>query len=92
MDIGALVQSGYVNGSPLHIADPDRSVFKIMTEEEYQSSSIQTIQGLLRTKHIIVTNRRDNLDEKGLRTLRSNLNDAFTVQGSYLSRHIYTVH
>ena len=87
MDIGALVQSGYVNGLPLHIADSDRSVFKIMTEEEYQSSSIQTIQGLLRTKHIIVTNRCDNhyrFDEKGLRTLRSNLNDAFTVQGSYI--------
>ena len=86
MEVGALVERGYVNGLPLHIAHPERSVFKIMTEEEYQSSSIKTIQNHLRTKHIIVTNRVKSqycFDERGLRTLRSNMNDAFTVQGSW---------
>jgi len=86
MQVGALVERGYENGLPLHIADPERSVFKVMTEEEYQSSSIKTIQTHLRTKHLIVTNRnkpRYGFDESGLRTLRSNMNDAFTVQGSW---------
>ena len=86
MEVGALVERGYINGLPLHIADPERSIFKIMMEEEYQSSSIKTIQSHLRTKHLIVTNRdkrRYRFDESGLRTLRSNMNDAFTVQGSW---------
>ena len=86
MEVGALVERGYENGLPLHIADPKRSVFKIMTEEEYKSSSIKTIQTHLRMKHLIVTNRdkpRYCFDERGLRTLRSNMNDAFTVQGSW---------
>lgn len=87
MDIGIVVESGYIDGSPLHIANPARSAFKIMTEEEYQSSPIATIQNILRTKHILITDReksKQQFDEKGLRTLRSNLNDAFTVQGACL--------
>jgi hypothetical protein len=82
MDIGTLVESGYIDGLPLHIANPARSTFKVMMEEEYQSSSTTEIQNILRTKHILVTDRQKSkhrFDENGLRTLQSNLNDAFTV-------------
>lgn len=85
MDISTVVERGYIDGLPLHIANPARSVFKIMTEEEYQSSPIATIQNILRAKHILITDReksKHQFDEKGLRTLRSNLNDAFTIQGT----------
>ena len=49
------VKNDYKDGVPLHVADPDKSVFKIMTEEEFKGKSVYEIQEIFRHRHIIVT-------------------------------------
>lgn len=80
----ALVEKGYVAGTALHIAKPEQSVFRVMTDAEYRSSSIADIQNILRTRHILITHRPESehqFDKEGLRTLRTNFKDGFKVQG-----------
>jgi len=47
MDLNKAIKDDCVDGKPLFIADPDQSIFKIMTENEYQSCSTQKIQEYL---------------------------------------------
>lgn len=48
------IQAGFVDGRPLHIADPEKSAFRVMTETEFEEKPIEEIQEILREKHIIV--------------------------------------
>ena len=85
MELNDAIKDNYVDGKPLFIADPDQSIFKIMTENEYQSCSSQKIQEYLRTHHIVVKDRRiphHKFDENGLRTLRP-LNEPVTIHGEF---------
>lgn len=83
MMLNSSLQRNYVNGKPLFLADPSRSIFKILSDSEYRTCPIRKIQEILRTKHIVVTNRRMHdykFDERGLRALRP-LNDPITIHG-----------
>jgi hypothetical protein len=83
MDLNAAIKDNYKDGKPLFIADPEQSIFKVLTETEYQSCSTRQIQEYLRTKHIIVKHRQiptHRFDENGLRTLRP-LNEPVTIHG-----------
>jgi hypothetical protein len=44
-----------VNGLPLHLADPARSVIKIIPEPEFIRTPDSKIQDILREKHIVVS-------------------------------------
>ena len=53
--IAASVQASYVNGLPLHLADPARSMIKIIPEPEFIRTSDSKVQDILREKHIVVS-------------------------------------
>ena len=83
MGLSKSLQRNYVNEKPLFITDPSRSIFKILSDSEFRTWPIRKIQEILRTKHIVVTDRRTQdfrFDERGLRTLRP-LNEPITIHG-----------
>lgn len=43
-----------IDGKPLFKAEPAKSVFKVMTEQEFKAHSVEEIQEIFRTKHIVV--------------------------------------
>jgi hypothetical protein len=53
--IAEAVQARYVNGLPLHIAEPDRSAIKIIPEQDFIRTMDADIQDILRTKNIVIT-------------------------------------
>ena len=53
--IAEAVQASYVNGLPLHLADPDNSVIKIIPEPEFIRTSDSEVQDILQEKHIVVS-------------------------------------
>lgn len=67
------VESGYQGGQPMHIADPDRSGFAIVSFAKFQAMTPQEIHGLFRRgKNVVVTGcpcPNLQFDEAGLRTL-----------------------
>ena len=66
------VESGYENGQPLHISNPDRSGFAILSFEKFQNMSAQDVQELFRHKNVVVTGCQHpnvQFNEAGLRTL-----------------------
>jgi len=66
------VKSGYHNGKPLHIADPEHSGFAIVSAENFGEMSAQGVQELIRHKNVVITGCQYpplKFDEAGLRTL-----------------------
>jgi len=66
------VESGYENGQPLHITDPDCSGFAIISDAEFRAMSAHDVQELFCCKNVVVTGcKHPNLkfDESELRTL-----------------------
>lgn len=62
----------YINGKPRHVSDPSTSVFKILTEEEFECISDKEIQDILRHQHIVVVGGKKpkyGFDPNGLETL-----------------------
>jgi hypothetical protein len=82
------IERGYQDDKPLHIADPDRSGFAIITREEYKKLlSSKSLQELLQRKNVVVTNCGDpglRFDAAGLRTL-SPLDSQVSIQGTLTS-------
>ena len=79
-----LLQAGYVNGKLLHIADPEMSIFDVISSTEFQGLSTQEILGRLRCKHIVVTGNLSSdmeFDKDGLRTLCP-LSRIISIQGT----------
>jgi hypothetical protein len=73
---------------PLHVARPSESVFRILSNADYESKSPQEIQDLLRQKHIIVTGIPSHpmkFDEDGLETLKA-LDATIDIQGNILMK------
>jgi hypothetical protein len=80
------VKKGYIDEKPAHISAPDKSVFKILTQEEYDATSIRQVQEILRRQHIVIVNRPKppiNFDANGLRTL-TRLTEAVPIQGVFV--------
>jgi len=53
--IAASVQASYMNGLPLHLADPAHSMIKIIPEPEFIRTSDSKVQDILQEKHIVVS-------------------------------------
>lgn len=81
-----LLEAGYVNRKPLHIADPETSTFDIISSADFQALSTQQIQDRLRCKHIVVTGSSHpnvKFDKAGLRTMCP-LSRTISIQGMNL--------
>jgi len=77
------IKASFVDGLPLHISDPEKSAFSVMTEAEFETRSVAEIQAIIRKKHILVTNMSSpplNFDSKGLSTL-TRLGTVTHIQG-----------
>jgi len=53
--IAVSVQASYMNGLPLHLADPARSMIKIIPEPEFVRTSDSKVQDILQEKYIVVS-------------------------------------
>jgi hypothetical protein len=88
------LEAGHVDGEPLHIANPEKSSFDIISFVEFQGLSTPQIQDRLRHKNVVITgcpHPNINFDEVGLRAL-SPLSRKISIQGtnstSSINRHI----
>jgi hypothetical protein len=64
------IEAGHLNGKPRHIADPEKSMFDIISYDEFQGLSTRQIQDRLRLKNIVVTGLQQpnvKFDKAGLR-------------------------
>lgn len=80
------MESGYVNGQPFHIADPDRSGFALLSFQQFQAMSPHGVQDLFRRKNVVVTGCQHpvlQFNEAGLRTLAP-LDSQVSIQGKAL--------
>lgn len=77
------VNAGFVDGLPLHVSDPQKSAFFVMTEGEFKSSTIEEIQDIFQHKHILVTGMHSEtlqFDSRGLSSL-TRLSTVTHIQG-----------
>jgi hypothetical protein len=86
-----MVQSGYVNGLPLHLLDsardinydPDASCIFVVEWERFKCTNSRDIQKIFRKRHILIVNapvEAVDFNREGLETLGS-LHSPRTVQG-----------
>lgn len=81
---------------PLHLSNPEQSVFHIIEAERFNALSTMEVQDIFAKKHILVyglPDREMEFDEIGLQTLAPP-NKTFTIQGkSYrMSEHTMSAH
>lgn len=77
------VEDHYISGKPRHIASPESSIFKVLTEDEFECMSDKAVQDTLSRQHIVVTGRKKpkyKFDLDGLETLAP-LDKLITIQG-----------
>lgn len=82
-DFFAHIEASYQDGQPLHIVDPEKSAFDVMSYGEFQAMPPTELQTRLSLKNIIVTDcphRNMKFDEAGLRTLCA-LDSQVSMQG-----------
>lgn len=80
------LERDYVDGKPPHVVEGAKTVFHIVTQEEYEEKSVRAIQDILRTQHIVIVGRQQSrvkFDANGLRTL-TRLNEPVSIQGASL--------
>jgi hypothetical protein len=84
------LEGEYIDGKPPHVVEGVKSVFHILTQEEYDNKSVRVIQEILRTQHIVIIGQQQSqvkFDANGLRTL-TRLNEPVTIQGVSLVFHL----
>jgi len=80
----------YIDRKPPHVVEGAKSVFHILTQEEYDNKSVRAIQEILCTQHIVIIDRQQSrvkFDANGLRTL-TRLNKPVSIQGVSLAFHL----
>jgi hypothetical protein len=87
-------QDFHHTGKPLHVADPSRSMFHIITLQDFNQMSDQEVQALHTHSHILITGYPQEsfgFDEKGMATLAAP-SRVFTIQGvfSYVKKKLNT--
>ena len=78
------MEAGHVNGKPLHIADPESSLFNMISSEDFEGLSATQIQDRLRCKNIVVTGLKHanvRFDKAGLREFCP-IDHAISIQGT----------
>ena len=76
-------QDFHSSGKPLHVADPGRSMFRIMTVQEFDGMEDEELQTLHARHHLIVTGYPQasyGFDAKGMATLAPP-SRVFTIHG-----------
>jgi hypothetical protein len=84
------LEEEYIDGKPPHVVEGAKSVFHILTQEEYDEKPVRAIQEILRTQHIVIVGGRQlrtKFDANGLRTL-TRLNEPVSIQGVSLMFHL----
>lgn len=79
------VEKCFIDGQPLHVADPDNSAVKVFTHRQLQAMSPAVRQEWFRIKHIIEIDRpmddvkfnREGLERMGC------LTDVVSIQGQH---------
>ena len=74
----------YSGGLPLHIADPTRSAFRILSKAEFDEMSDRDVIDGLRKQHFLITGASDpafRFDRDGMRTVCHNLKTVVELQG-----------
>ena len=76
------IEAGYVEGKPLHIADPEKSGFAILSKDEFDSMEPHKLHALLSSKNLVVTGwPHGDMDFKeGLESL-TELDAQISIQG-----------
>jgi hypothetical protein len=85
-EIHQAVVAGYKDHRPLWMASPDKSVFCILSKQEFETKSDEEIQQIFRRQDIVVHDKFEpalSFDEKGLGTLGV-LDKTVTIHGVYL--------
>lgn len=79
------IEKSYKNGKPLHISDPENSVFHIVSESVFKTLTDAQVQEILRTQHIVVTDTvKHNLNFKQALKRLAPLSSTVTIQGEFL--------
>ena len=74
----------YSGGLPLHIADPTRSAFRILSKAEFDEMSDRDVIDGLRKQHFLIMGASDpafRFDRDGMRTVCHNLKTVVELQG-----------
>lgn len=82
-DVVDALKSSYVGGKPLHVAAPDKSVFRVCTSSEFNELGDAKVQQILQSRHILVTGIEGpevTFDLEALSELRL-LSTVDTIQG-----------
>ncbi len=77
------VEGSYIDGKPMHIAEPDNSTFKVLTHRELQTMSPALRQELFRNRHIIEIERPVDdvkFDKEGLERMGC-ITNVVSIQG-----------
>lgn len=77
------VEGSYLDGQPLHIADPDSSSIKVFTHRQLQTMSPAVRQEWFRNRHIIEINRPVDdvkFDKEGLERMGC-ITNVVSIQG-----------
>jgi hypothetical protein len=77
------VRRSFVNGLPLHVSDPVNSAFCAMTKVEFERKAVGEIQGIMRRRHILITDMDSpalDFDPRGLSSLTT-LSTVTDIQG-----------
>ena len=77
------IRARYKDCKPLYLEDPEKSAFTVMTETEFEGKTVQQIQQIFQTKHIIITEMQSpslKFDSAGLLTV-VNLSRVTDIQG-----------
>jgi hypothetical protein len=70
--IDRVEQDFTAEGKPLHVADPDHSLIRVMSLQEFHSTPVQEIQRIHAKQHLLITGLPQEgftFDEVGLLTL-----------------------
>jgi hypothetical protein len=78
------IEDSNVDGKPLHVANPESSMFDIISSEDFEALSAKQIQERLRCKNIVVTGMKHanvKFDKAGLRAFGT-LGRVVSIQGT----------
>ncbi|PPR07980.1 hypothetical protein CVT24_002675 [Panaeolus cyanescens] len=79
-----VAKESYIDNRPPHIADPSKSIFRIMTREERERHSVSEMQNILRRKVVVETGGPPSKMDFDLETFNSfkSLNSLVSIQGN----------
>ena len=84
----------YSDGLPLHIANPTRSAFRILSQAEFDKMSDREVIDGLRKQHFLITGTSEPplaFDEDGMRTACYHLKTVVELQGGFNAKLMWRI-